>query len=205
MAFPVNGIIDDFDRANEGPPMTGWADLVAGLVVSSNVAGVSAGGLNASYWTTIMTAADCEVFATIASNPANNRSMYVLARIADISAPSFDGYALKFNKLSGTDTLQIIRIDNGVESVLGANFTQELTAGNKFGLEIVGTTLTAYVDTGSGWTSLGSRTDSTYSAAGYLGLGIASGTLDDFGGGELAAASGGQPPRTMHQMRMRRN
>lgn len=205
MTFPVNGILDDFDRANEGPPMTGWDDLIAGLVVSSNVAAVSAGGLNASYWLTIMTDADCEVYATIASNPASNRSMYVMARIADIAAPSFDGYALKFNKLAATDTLQIIRIDNGIESVLGANFTQELTAGNKFGLGIVGTTLTAYVDTGSGWTSLGSRTDGIYSAAGYLGLGIASGTLNDFGGGGLAAAGGGQPPRTMHQMRMRRN
>ncbi len=192
MAFPVNGIIDNFNRANEGPPMTGWADLIAGLVVAANVCDVGGPGLNASYWTTIMTAADCEVYATIASVPASNRSMYVMARIADIAAPSFDGYALKFNKLSGTDTLQIIRIDNGTETVLGANFSQELAVGHKFGLEIVGTTLTAYVDTGSGWTSLGSRTDGTYSAAGYLGLGIASGTCDNFGGGEL----GGGPPPT---------
>lgn len=189
MAFPVNGVIDNFNRSNEGPPMTGWADLVGGVRVNSNVGATSAGGLNLSYYDTILTVADCEVYVTIASNPANNRTIYVLALLGDISGSSFDGYGLKFNKVSGTDNLQIIRFDNGVETVLGANFSQELVAGNKFGLEIVGSTLTAYVDTGSGWTSLGSRTDSTYTAAGYLGLGLSSGTVDDFGGGGLAAAA----------------
>jgi hypothetical protein len=189
MAFPSNGLIDNFNRSNEGPPMTGWADLAGGLRVSSNTAVANAIGLNISYYTTILTEADCEVYVTIATVPSSNRSMYVCALLGDISGSSFDGYALKFNKVSGTDTLQIVRFDDGVETVLGANFSQELVAGNKFGLEIVAGTLTAYVDTGSGWTSLGSRTDSTYTTAGYLGLGMSSGAVDDFGGGGLASSS----------------
>ena len=187
MAFGATSIIDNFNRANENP-MTGWANMTtSGLQVVSNACTTSGAGLNSSYWNTIFTGADCEAYVTIASDPASNRSMYVYVRLTDIGSGTTDGYAIKFNKLSGTDTLQLIRVDNGSETVLGANFTQELTAGNKFGIEIVGSTLTAYVNTGSGWTSLGTRTDSTYSAAGYAGLGIASGSLDDFGGGVLSS------------------
>ena len=193
MAFPDVGILDNANRADESPPMTGWGDIVGGIQVVSNAFATSSPGLNISYWDTILTEEDCQVYATIASNPASNRAQYTYARLTDIGASTTDGYALKWNKLSATDTLQIIRLDNGGETVLGADFTQELTAGNMFGLQIVGDTLTAYINTGSGWTSLGSRTDSTYSAAGYLGLGIASGTMDDFGGGGLTAGGGAFP------------
>lgn len=206
MAFPVNGILNDFNQANEGPPITGWANIVSGLIVSSNVCAPSGSGNRSGYRTTILTAADCEVYATISAVPSANRNMTLLARLHNISGSSIDGYGLRFNKLSGTDTLQIVRVDGGVLTNLGSAISQELVVGNKFGLEIVGGTLTAYVDTGSGWTAVGSATDSTYSVAGYLGIDIGgTGTLDDFGGGELVAAGGGQPPRSMHQMRMRRN
>ena len=197
MAFGATSIIDNFNRANENP-MTGWANMTtSGLQVVSNACTTSGAGLNSSYWNTIFTGADCEAYVTIASDPASNRSMYVYVRLTDIGSGTTDGYAIKFNKLSGTDTLQLIRVDNGSETVLGANFTQELTAGNKFGIEIVGSTLTAYVDTGSGWTSLGTRTDSTYSAAGYAGLGIASGSLDNFGGGVLSSGITGTLSKTL--------
>jgi hypothetical protein len=187
MAFPVNGVIDNFNRANEGPPMTGWANITSGLVVSSNVCAPSSTGNRSGYYTTILTTADCEVYATIGTAPANNRNMTLFARLHDISGSSVDGYGLRLNKVSGTDTLQIFRIDNGTITNLGSAISQEMAAGNKFGLEIVGNTLTAYVDTGSGWTAVGNTTDSTYNVAGYLGIDIGgSGTLDDFGGGELS-------------------
>ncbi|MCA9974243.1 MAG: hypothetical protein KC413_00780, partial [Anaerolineales bacterium] len=189
MAFGSSSVLDNFNRANEGPPMTGWANfLTAGLVVSSNACAPSGAGNRAGYYNTVLSAADCEVYATIASDPASNRNMSLYARLVNIGSGTTEGYGIQFNKVAGTDTLQIFRLDNDTKTVLGANFSQELTAGNKFGLEIVGSTLTAYVDTGSGWTSLGSRTDSTYSSAGYLGADIGSGTLDDFGGGGLAAS-----------------
>ncbi len=187
MAFPVNGVKDNFNRANEGPPMTGWANITSGLVVSSNVCAPSSTGSRSGYYNTILTTADCEVYATIGTAPANNRNMTLFARLHDISGSSVDGYGLRLNKVSGTDTLQIFRIDNGTITNLGSAISQEMAAGNKFGLEIVGNTLTAYVDTGSGWTAVGNTTDSTYNVAGYLGIDIGgSGTLDDFGGGELS-------------------
>jgi hypothetical protein len=187
MPFPTNSVIDNFNRSNEGPPMTGWANIVSGLVVSSNVCAPSGSGNRSGYHATILSTEDCEVYATIGTAPANNRNMTLLARLHDISGSSVDGYGLRLNKVSGTDTLQIVRVDGGVLTNLGSAISQELAAGNKFGLEIVGDTLTAYVDTGSGWTAVGSTTDATYDVAGYLGIDIGgSGTLDDFGGGELS-------------------
>jgi hypothetical protein len=187
MAFPANGVIDNFNRANEGPPMTGWANIVSGLVVSSNACAPSSTGTRSGYYSTILTEADCEVFVTVVTAPANNRNVTLLARVHDVSGTSFDGYGLRLNKVSGTDTLQIVRIDNGSLTNLGSAISQEIASGNKIGLEIVGSTLTAYVDTGSGWTAVGNTTDSTYNVAGYLGIDIGgSGTLDDFGGGELS-------------------
>lgn len=193
MAFPTNGIVDDFNRANEGPPMTGWVNMTAGLIVSSNTCAPSGVGSRSGYFNTIVPTADCEVYITIATVPASNRNLTVYARLHDVGA-AIDGYGLRFNKLSGTDTLQFIRIDDGVLTNLGTAISQELTTGNKFGLEIVGDTLTAYVDTGSGWAAVGNVTDATYNVAGYLGLDIGgSGALDNFGGGALAGGSVGHP------------
>lgn len=194
MAFPVNGVIDDCNRADEGPPPTGWGDMVSGLVISSNQLAPSGPGNRSSYYATILTDDDCEVYATIGTAPANNRNMSLYARLTDIGSGTTDGYGVRLNKTTGTDTLQIVRMDNGSLSVLGADFSQELVDGDQFGLEIVGSTLTLYVNTGSGWSSLGSRTDSTYPNAGYLGADIGSGTLDDFGGGGLSAGGGGGSP-----------
>jgi RHS repeat-associated protein len=58
------------------------------------------------------------------------------------------------------------------------------SAGDKLGFRAVGSTLTAYHYTGGAWSSVASRTDSTY-ASGYIGLESysTSWTLDDFGGG----------------------
>lgn len=188
MAFPENGILDDFNRGDEGPPMTGWGDLINGLVVSSNACTLSAAGANTSYYDTILTDDDCEVYFTITVAPTTNRNVVVYARLKDVgSSATVDGYLMRYTE--GTDILQIARLDNGSETVLGADISQSLTDGDKMGLEIVGDTLTAYVDTGGGWTSVGSRTDSTYADAGYIGAGIGgNGTIDDFGGGGLSGA-----------------
>jgi hypothetical protein len=183
MAFPVNGLLDTFDRSNESPPITGWADIVAGLAVSANTAVPSGAGTRISHWGTILTDADGEVYLTIATVPANNRSAYVLARITNISGSSFDGYGLRLNKTTGTDNLQVVRVDAGVETVLGANISQEVGAGHKIGLEIVADLLTVYLDVGSGWTAVTTRTDATYGAAGYIGAALSGGAINDFGRG----------------------
>ena len=67
-----------------------------------------------------------------------------------------------------------------------------MSAGDSIGMSMVGSTITVYYKaSGGSWTSLGTRTDSTYTAAGRLQLGqwlsssgVAS-TIDNFGGGAI--------------------
>jgi hypothetical protein len=66
----------------------------------------------------------------------------------------------------------IQRVDAGVVTQLGAKLYQEFAAGDKLGLQMIGSTISAYYQAaGNSWTLLGSVTDSTYSSAGYIGLG----------------------------------
>jgi PKD repeat protein len=58
---------------------------------------------------------------------------------------------------------------------------------------MVGDTLSIYVDTGDGWSVIGTASDSTYASAGYIGLncyahqGANTWAVDDFGGGTVSA------------------
>lgn len=187
MAFPTTSVLDNANRADEGPPPSAsWGNLVAGLVVSSNQFAPSGPGNRSSYWLTAFNA-NCEVFATIGTEPASNRTQTLFVRLHDVGAGTTDGYGVRLNKLAGTDTLEVVIMTNGSLTAIGAAVSQELVSGNKFGLEANGSTFTVYIDTGSGWTSLFSRTDSTYSVGGFVGADVSSGTIDDFGGGNLAA------------------
>ena len=62
------------------------------------------------------------------------------------------------------------RIDGGPETQIGSTLYQTLSPGDRFGARMVGDTLSIYVDTGDGWTVIGTASDSTYASAGYIGL-----------------------------------
>jgi hypothetical protein len=61
--------------------------------------------------------------------------------------------------------------------------SQELAVGDVLLLRVTGSTLEAWLRSGIVWSRLGSVVDSTYSGAGYVGVGIRgkTGRLDDFG------------------------
>src|SRR3990170_3293788 len=213
MTFPTTGILDSFNRADAGPPPSAdWSiwQFNDQFRVLSNQATAQAGAsseLVANYWDTSTFGADTEAYTTIAAPNGDGSSSYgVIARIqtGDLS----DGYLVEW---TAGNTIDIYRIDNGAYTQLGASNTgQTLNAGDKIGIEIIGSTIKAYKNEGAGWSQVGtSRTDSTYSAAGYVGLHCYQGgatliSLDDFGGGTVVVAGGGQPARTMHQFRMRK-
>lgn len=97
-----------------------------------------------------------------------------------------DGYYLSIDSAG----CSIWRADNGSPTQLGSAFAFTVSSGDSLGLSVVGSTLTAYYKSGSGsWTTLGSRTDATYSAAGNLMIIAtdAGAVLDDFGGGTITA------------------
>jgi hypothetical protein len=201
MPFGSSAVLDNFNRADTNPPPSAsWSQgciqftASTGIEVSSNT--VRRGSLVATYrqggyWNPATFGPDSEVFFTVPTIPTVDFDGFSLyARLVSIGSGTTDGYAVTVFRNGGVfNNWQIERIDNGVPTTLGAGFTQAIAAGDSVGLEIVGSTLTAYHKPSAGsWTSLTTRTDSTYSAAGNIGLEILGPNerADDFAGGNAS-------------------
>jgi hypothetical protein len=181
---------DDFNRANTGPPPSAsWTTMLNGHKVVTNACAVNTAAAQCiSFWNAATFGADVEAYATI-STAASGGQPEVYARMTTLSSGTTDGYCVRFVKTSGAnnDKMRIFRIDNGAFTQLGADVSTSVdyASGDKIGIEVVGTTITAYHFTGGAWVNRGSRTDSTYSAAGYVGVGSVDDVLDNFFAGVI--------------------
>lgn len=193
MAFPTTSVLDNFTGTNgDDLPVysANWQATTTGgaaLEIQGNAAtGTSAGGNNTNSWATSY-GPDCEVYVTISTVAAAGNVILLFARgVQTTSLSTVDGYVLRYAPAAGTDTLTIQSVTNGVQTSIGAAFSQEIANGDSIGLECVGTTLTCYYKpSGGSWGSLFSRTDSTYTAAGQVALFSTSTGVrfDAFGGG----------------------
>lgn len=193
MAFPtVTTVLDDFNRANEGPPPTGWSTVSGtGFSVVSNQCKLASGTSGLSRRTGSGDfGADCEHYATLATKAgAAGRYAGVAARFSNSANTAYWVFLVES---AGTDTWEIWKYVAGVSTQLGATITgPEVTAGDKIGIECNGTTISAYVFQSSAWTLVGSRTDSAISAGGRTGLYMdqTTGIWDDISGGTTVPAS----------------
>lgn len=202
LAFPDNGVLDAFTGCTNDatPPNANWtnAALLGGTTAnlecrSEGVSSVSAAS-GEGYYSVQQYGRDCEAYVTIV-DITNASNGWVYCRLQNIGANTTDGYAVAW--VDATSIVGINRIDNGVDTGLGANFTQTITAGDKIGIRAVGDQICAWYNAaGAGWAQLGCRTDSTYMTGGYLGTSITQTTAnnpihDDFGGGNVATPKRG--------------
>lgn len=173
--FPTQPVFDNGNRADEGPPPSAsWETPggVGGIKVSSNKFVVDGGS---GYWVmrTIGThGPDCEVYCDIINVDRSNNGAFQLKLRDDAGSPA-DDYTLGwYNATSPADSLTFSRNDNDVGTNLGSNISLNVGNGYSFGFEIIGSTLTGYyrTTTSGPFSSLGSRVDATYSAAGKIGL-----------------------------------
>lgn len=196
MAFPVNGILDDFTRANGAlganwtTPITAQSGYTGTSEISGNACRRQAGTTNsAATWNVSTFGPDCEVYATVAADPTT--FPYLFLRSTS-SSSNLTSYLIAV--ISGTGLL-IVKSVAGTQTNLGSTFTQTVSTGDSFGMSAVGSTLTAYYKASAGsWTSLGSVTDSSIAGAGYIGLQNsqnANSSHDNFGGGTLTSATSG--------------
>lgn len=178
---PVTPILDSFDRANEGPPpsanWTGpvfYQNLLA--VVSNQLkCGAATGD---AYWNPAQYGPDCQVWM----KRVNNFDSALYIRLCQIGSGTTDGYFFSIGPPNGG----LYRIDNGALTQLGATFTLTGGAGDRIGFDNLGSTLDAYTEAAGVWTQIATRTDSTYLAAGYIGVGLDIVAIaDDFGGGNI--------------------
>jgi hypothetical protein len=182
--------LDAFDRADESPLSDGgrWANGIAttgeqglkvagGQLASSLVSTASAWRSDRSY------GPDGQVWVRVSVAPGDGAGARLYARLQAPGSSAVDGYMLRFNQVAGTDQVLLVRIDNGALVTL-ATANVDIAAGDRLLLRLVGSTIEAWRQTASGWSRLAQAADSTYPAAGMIGVALrgTTGRLDDFGG-----------------------
>lgn len=206
MPFPTTSILDTFNRADEGPPpSSSWDYPIAsfvpnGLSVISNTVGRTPNNFGGAYWSASTFGPDSEIYGTITTMVGSDTIDFSLC--LRIQSPGsggsggagMDGYLVSFIRNTPNYQLQFYRIDNAVFTQLGSTQTPgNLSVNDKIGVQMIGNSMQAYLDSGSGWATYGTaETDpgSTYSGAGYVGVIIAdpTGRMDDVGGGTMVAS-----------------
>lgn len=198
-AFPTNSVLDNANRANEGPPPSAnWTDIYGAsdvrVVSNALTPGLSSEYTSGYRWNAASFGPDVEVYYTITNKGSNGSSAGRL--FARIDSSGNNGYSIQWD--SFVSQIKINKIDGaGSETQLGATISQSISSGDAIGMFVQGTTIELwYKLSGGSWTSLATRTDSTNSAAGYIGFDIYNpgvGTnpiIDDFGGGTIAGGGG---------------
>jgi hypothetical protein len=185
---PTTPVLDNFNRAN-GPVGSNWSLIRSNGYAAMNVAGNAAVDSSSSayawnYWNAATFGPNAEAYVTVASYSGD--TLRIGARVT--GGTNYSGY---FVAISPTGAWSIIRIDNGGSPVtLASGVTQQIHAGDKIGIRIVGSVVTALRYTaGGGWVqvlSYDTASDSVrYAAAGRLALEFRAGGFDDFGGGSI--------------------
>jgi hypothetical protein len=106
--------------------------------------------------------------------------------MVSVGSGAVDGYAI----LAYTDgNIYVYKMTNWAYTQLGATIAQTMANGASLGVRMIGSTIDVYYKAPAGsWTLIGTRSDSTYSAAGKVGVQFFDSTshrLDDFGAGTL--------------------
>ena len=201
MARPTSGpygspLLDNFNRADEDPIGAPWTGpMISGspsLRLLSNELAVRSGQTSGGiYYTGTYT--DCEAWVVLA-NKLDGSRLVVAVRTADAGTANVDQYRVDLLPQAGAanDITRIGRLDNSSLTTLGADIVQEFNAADDgLGIAIIGSTIEAWRWDGATWNLLGTRTDSTYTAAGNFALEIngATSVYDDFGGGAIGGAT----------------
>lgn len=184
-------LIDDFNRASLGANWTTgagtWFGDTALSIISSTLLGC-ASAWGGGYYNAATYGPDIDLIFDYST--AGNGFIGLAARVQTGDPRDFYFYHTRPGESSGSPQTYIARVDNDTETQLGATFLTEYSSGNKAGFEIIGTSnnLKAYKYSGGAWGSaLATRSDSTYTTAGYFACQIESTSdrLDNLSGGTV--------------------
>lgn len=200
MAFPTTGVLETFTGSNgTSPPNSNWSNGIdggSGIEIQGNQADTAhvTNSYGGGWWNAAQFGPDVEAFVSVASKSEENDQIGLAIRVQSPgNAGTWDGYVINWDsKLAATDEISVWVITNGSGTQLGATIMQEMAAGDKLGVEMIGNSLKVYRYNGGTWTLLATRTDSTYTGAGFIGLNLRNANAtggnmraDDFGGGTV--------------------
>ena len=123
---PTTPILDDFERGLEDP-LQQWGNWASTSIDGSGATMEALGG-NAghnegdvhgdSYRVADIPSGDAEVYGRIASNPSDQRWMYLYLNLQDVGTPGVDGYELRWFHWIAGDGLYLRKLVDGVSTNL---------------------------------------------------------------------------------------
>jgi hypothetical protein len=193
MAFPTTPVLDNFNRT-EAPLSNGgtWTSPIytgdGALQANGTIAIPNGAVVGEDYWN-VATFTDAEVYCDLVAN-GTDKGVYLYFRLVGAPAPTA-GYVLSF--LPGNGTINLINAATGA-TISGIATGHTMADGDSIGASIIGSTITGYYKPAAGsWTVGGTWTNTTFAAAGNIGIGFAtsgaSGGIDNFGGGAVVTAT----------------
>jgi len=215
MSFPVNSVLDNFNRTGEGPPPTGWSavnatwkQLVIPDTPDNTYSTPQSGSDNlefANFWSASTFGPDTEAFVTLINLGTDDWDRNGVILRGSTGGSGVSGYNIIWSK-NGTSNgsgaaLTLQRVVNDAATEFGTEKARAFSSGYKIGATVTGTgadvTIEVFTDEGSGWVSRGTWTDSDASritSSGYIGIqgwehGGVTCRADDFGGGDLSSGS----------------
>jgi fibronectin type 3 domain-containing protein len=187
LPFPRTATLDGFARPT-GALGTSWQTPGLGdpgtvSIKSSGLTGSSAGASSAT-WRTQTFTPDQEAFMTVPTLPGGANFIQLATRVSGLTPANLSCYFLRVTPSAGKWDLR--KKLNGAGSTSIKTFTAPFAAGDSAGLQVIGSTLTAYRKAGA-WTSVGSVTDTAIPAAGYVSFTLGDTTVRGgaFGGGSI--------------------
>ncbi len=186
MAFPAYSIIDDGSRT-ENPIVGPWTVFVLNIKEGSGVITADADSIGICL-TANTTSADCEMRATVRANPTLADSFQLLLRYDD-GFVAGTAYRIYWQPTAlDLYTVSVSKVIAGVDTTLFSQSLVSLAVGDEAGVDVIGDTITAYVN---GASVLSGAGGSAATSAGGLMLLVNHNVaqLDEIGGGPFATSS----------------
>ena len=183
VTFPQTGILDDFNRPDEGPPpSTSW-DLISSFrVVSNEAVAVEESESAFGYWETPFQSNNEAYFTVSTWGDCSECGVYV---ILNFNIVAETGYVLSVSREDLSLTL--VKYNPEAEE-LGSTYVITMTDGESVGIRSFDGIISAfYKPVGLAWSEVISVSDSTYitGQVGMSAFGVSVPHLDNLGGGEI--------------------
>lgn len=205
MAFPTTGVLDSFNAgaSQNLTARSGWSSSVinttnpdpsnatdSGPTFATSTSGLARG---TNFWP--LGAANAEAWATCATGGGGQSGFGVWARIQSGGTNSPSGYLAEYTSV--TNQLDLFKVISGTPTLIASGSFFVVADGDSFGIECIGTTITAYLKLAAGsWGVSCTVTDSSITGAGDIGLSIMDNAqpVDLFSGGAIIAPAPGRRP-----------
>lgn len=188
--FPTTSVLDSFSQS-PGALSSNWQSPTlqdAGKVsVASSGQTVSSGGAASATWEATIFGANQEAYLTVPVLPAAGDYFQVCGRVSSLTSSTVSMYFLRVTPSKNLWDLRK-KLNGGGSTSMGT-FTAPFAAGDSAGLQLNGSTITAWHESGTGsWTAVGSVTDTSITAGGYVSFTLGDATMrgGPFGGGNAS-------------------